>query len=86
MYKVSRQDQSRPDQTRPEYWRILKMYYYGYTNEKTDKVYFKNTLKYFDYISPLQTIYDSHVSFNGRAYVAEKLEYKESVKNVRFFF
>lgn len=57
------------------------MYYYGYTNEKTDKTYFKNTLKTFDYISPLQTIYDSHVSFNGRAYVAEKLEYKESVKN-----
>lgn len=57
------------------------MYYYGYTNEKTDKAYFKNTLKTFNYISPLQTIYDSHVSFNGRAYVAEKLEYKESVKN-----
>ena len=33
------------------------MYYYGYTNEKTDKAYFKNTLKTFDYISPLQKGY-----------------------------
>ena len=57
------------------------MFYTGYTNEKTDKAYFKNKLKTFDYISPLQTIYDSHVSFNGRAYVAEKLEYRESIKN-----
>ena len=53
------------------------MFYTGYTNEKTDKKYFQKYLKTFDYIQELVPIHDSHVSFNGRAYTAEKFEYRE---------
>ena len=56
------------------------MYYTGYTNEKTNKKHFQKTLKTFDYIKELSSLHDSHVSFNGRAYTAEKFEYREETK------
>lgn len=42
------------------------MYYYGYTNEKTNKANFQHR---FCGIKELKCVYDSHQSFNGRAYV-----------------
>lgn len=56
------------------------MYYTGYTNEKTNKKHFQKTLKTFDYIKELVPLHESHVSFNRRAYTAEKYEYSESVQ------
>ena len=47
------------------------MFYTGYTNEKTDKRFYKNLFKYVDELEP---IYDSHKSFNRRAYVARDYE------------
>ena len=58
------------------------MFYTGYTNEKTDnkfyKDYFKKSLLFHD-IYELKTIYDSHVSFNRRAFVAEDWTYHRYV-------
>lgn len=56
------------------------MFYTGCTNEKTDKKKFQKSLKTFDYIKELVPLHESHVSFNKRAYTAEKYEYSESVK------
>ena len=50
------------------------MYYNGYTNEKTDKKYFQRA---FSGIKELKCKYDSHQSFNGRAYVGLNENCKE---------
>lgn len=43
------------------------MYYYGYTNEKTNKENFQHR---FSHIEELKCRFDSHQSFNRRAYIA----------------
>ena len=48
------------------------MYYYGYTNEKTNKANFKHR---FSQIEELKCRFDSHVSFNGRAFVGTDNNY-----------
>ena len=42
------------------------MYYYGYTNEKTNKTFL---VRNFVDFKELKCVYDSHQSFNRRAYV-----------------
>ena len=48
------------------------MYYYGYTNEKTNKYNFKHM---FCTLEELKCRFDSHVSFNGRAFVGTDNKY-----------